>query len=126
LGSSGFGSSGLVIVTVDALTVDFGDFDVDGAVAPSADAFGAAVGDPVAVPSVDVDPAGDPFDDSADDPGDVGSAHAVPVAMNNAAPTPRATANSPIRPTYAAALMTFAYADGNRDRPVFGKVGACA
>ena len=60
--------------------------------------------------------AGGLVEDSADDGSDVDesgvSAHATPhpYPVTTAAPTPRATAKPPIRPTYAAAFMPFAYA----------------
>jgi hypothetical protein len=51
--------------------------------------------------SVDVDSDDDDSDDGV-------SAHATPYPVTTAAPTPRATAKPPTRPTYEAALMPFA------------------
>jgi hypothetical protein len=51
------------------------------------------------------DPASeDPAVDESEEAEESGSAHAMPVPVNNAAPTPSATANPPTRPTFAAAF----------------------
>jgi hypothetical protein len=77
------------------------------------------------VPVADFDPVPDEpeapleeleFDPAPDDPV-VPSAHATPYPVeNNAAPTPRATANPPTRPTNLEAPMTFQPPDQRRKR----------
>jgi hypothetical protein len=110
--------SPFVTVTVAALTDDSG-----GSFLPDA----AGVSDEsVAEGEVSAEVVEDSADDSeecsVEDSVPDGPAHAVAVPVNNAAPTPSATANPPTRPTYSAAFMGFAYADNWTGGPVSKKV----
>src|SRR6185312_1623947 len=51
--------------------------------------------------------AGGPLVDETDESWESGPAQAIPLPVNNAAPTPKATASPPIRPIYLEAFIAF-------------------
>jgi hypothetical protein len=95
----------VLVVPVDTVELDAAEGEPgEGVVADIGEAIDAAVGSVAGVVSaagvVPVD--GVDGNSVLDDPESIGSANAIPGVLATAAPTPKATANAPTRPTYVA------------------------